>query len=84
MYCLSFIHNDEFVFQVNEIHFIVVLCIGALPGNGNYYSYDLPVSILDLNCTGNESMILDCPYNGTVSFFNCPSSHDAEVICRSK
>ncbi|XP_019854525.1 PREDICTED: deleted in malignant brain tumors 1 protein-like [Amphimedon queenslandica] len=56
---------------------------GAVSGNGYYYRYDLPVSILDLNCTGNESMILDCPFNGTINFFNCRSSHDAEVICRN-
>uniref|UniRef100_A0A1X7VPG7 Deleted in malignant brain tumors 1 protein n=1 Tax=Amphimedon queenslandica TaxID=400682 RepID=A0A1X7VPG7_AMPQE len=55
---------------------------GAISGNG-YYTFNLPVHILDLNCTGNESSLWDCPYNGTVDFFNCPSSHDAEVICRN-
>ena len=56
--------------------------VGAISGNG-YYTFNLPVHILDLNCTGNESSLWDCPYNGTADFFNCPSSHDAEVICRS-
>ena len=58
--------------------------IGAISGNGYYSNYDLPVHILDINCTGNESNIWECPYNGTANFLNCPSSHDAEVICRSK
>uniref|UniRef100_A0A1X7UCA1 SRCR domain-containing protein n=1 Tax=Amphimedon queenslandica TaxID=400682 RepID=A0A1X7UCA1_AMPQE len=56
---------------------------GAIPASGSYSSLDLPVSILDLNCTGNESSLWECPYNGTVNFFNCPSNHDAEVICRN-
>ena len=60
------------------------LChIGAIPASGRYSSLDLPVSILDLNCTGNESSLWECPYNGVVNFLNCPSNHDAEVICRS-
>ena len=58
------------------------ICLGAIPATG-YYSLDMPVSIVDLNCTGNESSIWECPSNGTINFFNCPSNHDAEVICRS-
>lgn len=57
--------------------------IGAIPASGYYVSYSLPVNVVDLNCTGNESSIWNCPYNGTVNFYTCSSSHDASIICRS-
>ena len=40
----------------------------------------VPLHINDLNCTGNESTIEDCPSNG-LSKYNCDDSHDAAISC---
>ena len=55
---------------------------GAIPATGYYVTYDKGFGIIDLNCTGNENSIWDCPYNGTANFYYCSSSHDASVICQ--
>ena len=60
---------------------ITYTCTGAIPATGYYVTYDTGFGIIDLNCTGNESSIWDCPYNGTANFYYCSSSHDASVIC---
>ena len=40
--------------------------------------------INDLNCTGSESKLLQCPYNG-ISNYTCPSNkRDANVYCQGK
>ena len=44
--------------------------------------YYLPFHFIDLNCTGNESTIWDCPSNKLIT--KCLSSHDAAVACHSK
>ena len=56
--------------------------VGAIPASGYYTDYVWHFSIIDLNCTGNESNIWNCPYNGISDFYTCPSSHDASVICQ--
>ena len=39
--------------------------------------------IIDINCTGNESNIRDCPSNNLPSY-SCQSTHDAGVFCNSE
>ena len=40
--------------------------------------------INDLNCTGSESRLLHCPYNG-ITNYTCPSNkRDANVYCQGK
>ena len=45
-----------------------------------YYSSATKHNIIDLNCTGNENIILDCPYND-VSDYYCSLSKDANIFC---
>ena len=45
---------------------------------GNWY-----VHINDLNCTGEEESIWDCPQNG-LSGYSCYHYEDASVICQCK
>ena len=59
-----------------------VTIIGAINGSGYYVDYMLPFGLIDLNCTGKESDVLDCPHNGNVGY-SCSNSHDASVICQS-
>uniref|UniRef100_A0A1X7TQF9 SRCR domain-containing protein n=2 Tax=Amphimedon queenslandica TaxID=400682 RepID=A0A1X7TQF9_AMPQE len=39
-------------------------------------------SIIDLNCTGNETTILSCPHNGLASYA-CSLNRDANVFCQN-
>ena len=55
--------------------------IGAVPASGYYSEYVWSVGIINPNCTGNETSILNCSHNQTES---CSPSHDASVICQSK
>ena len=57
------------------------MIIGAIATYG-FYDSSWPF-ITDLNCTGDEATLLDCPYNGLPDY-NCPRRHDASIICRGK
>ena len=46
----------------------------------NYYHY---YHINDINCTGNESTIHQCPSNNLTNYW-CTYSHDAGVFCNSE
>lgn len=50
----------------------------------SYYNTPyLPIYIQDLNCTGSESSIWDCPHNSSVQ--HCTSYYnDASVLCQCK
>ena len=45
-------------------------------GNSNYL-----VSFTNVQCTGHETSLFDCPYKKTNSSV-CPHSRDAGVICQ--
>ena len=45
--------------------------------------YLFPFHFIDLNCTGSEDSVWDCPSNALTQY-NCLSSHDAAVACHSK
>lgn len=45
-----------------------------------YYSQYLPIHIYDLNCTGLESNLWDCPYDNITQ--SCGYSNDAAVVCQ--
>ena len=39
-------------------------------------------NIIDLNCTGNESSIFECPFNGLVGHYSCSNTRDANAYCQ--
>lgn len=39
--------------------------------------------VTELNCTGEEETVLDCPHNG-IEGFSCDTNEDASVICNSE
>ena len=47
-----------------------------------YYHYYYPVHVHDLNCTGTESSIWDCPYDNIIEY--CGYYEDAAVLCQCK
>ena len=42
--------------------------------------YALPHHYIDVNCTGNELRLSDCPHNG-LTHYSCHSSHNAAIFC---
>ena len=60
--------------------YINKLIQGAVGSSIVYYSSATKHNILDLNCTGNENTILDCPYNGLSNYY-CSLSKDANIFC---
>ena len=55
--------------------------LGAVGSSTVYdYLYTTQHNILDLNCTGNEDTILDCPYN-SLSNYCCSLSKYANIFC---
>ena len=57
--------------------------IGAISlSTNNYYDYYNPTYIYELNCTGIENNIWDCPYDD--SYHYCSYYQDAAVVCQCK
>ena len=57
--------------------------IGASALKNAYTTTNLYTNINDLNCTGNESSLWDCPQNGLTDY-TCSNYDDASVICQCK
>ena len=59
----------------------LLLCIGAIAEYGSYTEGTWPVYIRDLNCTGAEINIKNCPQNGILEY-DCNEYSDASVKCQ--
>ena len=60
---------------------ILILTIGAVATRHLLEEYGLPVAIYDLNCTGSENKITECPHNA-LDVRSCNHRRDASVICQ--
>ena len=58
---------------------LLFILIGASVLAG-YNEANLPVLINDLNCTGSEGSVWECPYNGIVGY-SCNHWGDAAMAC---
>ena len=38
--------------------------------------------IIDLNCTGSEQRLFDCPHNSLVGIHSCGNGDDASLRCQ--
>ena len=56
--------------------------IGAIAAEGSYTENSLPMHIIDLNCTGREQRLFDCPHNALVGIHSCGSGYDASIRCQ--
>ena len=56
--------------------------IGAITGQGIFTESSWPFHIVDLNCTGSEETLFDCPHNNLVGLHSCVSTHDASIRCQ--
>ena len=59
------------------------ITLGASAQTNAYTEGTWYVHINDLNCTGEEESIWDCPQNG-LSGYSCYHYQDASVICQCK
>ena len=58
--------------------------VGAVPlPSYYYYHYYHPTYIYELNCTGVENNIWDCPYDDSYNYY-CSYYQDATVVCQCK
>ena len=57
-----------------------MVIIGAWGPFSVYESSSAP--FIDVNCTGQESSILDYPFNGLIGEYTCSTSRDANVYCQ--
>ena len=60
--------------------FSFLILIGALATTNWYVEYELLTLVRGLQCSGNESAVLDCSTSLT-SNSSCSASSDASVIC---
>ena len=67
-------------------HLVVIIMlatsIGAIAARNSYTENNLPMYIIDLNCTGMEQSITDCPHNSLVGIHSCGSREDASLRCQ--
>lgn len=57
------------------------MLLGAAAIQGSYTEGVLPIHINDLNCTGSEESVWECPHNG-IAGYSCNHYQDASVICQ--
>ena len=65
-------------------HFLNILyfILGAIAAHGTYTESTLPMLIIDLNCTGSEQRLFDCPHNSLVGIHSCGNGDDASLRCQ--
>ena len=84
--CNCFLINILFLYTIFlKVLYLVTyfVYIGATAFNEVIIERDWSIAIKDLNCTGNESSIWDCPMNGLQNY-SCNHDDDAAVVCQCK
>ena len=66
------------------VHACIVLMVGAIAGRGVFTESLWPFHFVDVNCSGLEMTLFDCPHNNLVDFYSCHSTRDASVRCHGK
>jgi deleted-in-malignant-brain-tumors protein 1 len=59
-----------------------MILTGAIAASGRYIERTLPVHIMNLNCTGEEQTVLECPHNNLADVPVCGSNQDASIRCQ--
>ena len=57
------------------------ILLGAAAIQGSYTERLRPIYINDLNCTGSEESVWECPHNG-IERYSCNHRQDASVMCQ--
>ena len=61
--------------------YLLLHFIGSQAVYGEYTEDAWPIHINDLNCTGSEKSVWECPHNG-IEGYSCNHRQDASVICQ--
>ena len=57
--------------------------IGAIAGQDVYTESTLPMHVFDINCTGSEQRLFDCPRNALSGMYSsCANTDDASLRCQ--
>ena len=59
----------------------LIIFTGSISAQGSYTEGAWPIHINDLNCTGSEESVWECPHNG-IKGYSCNHWQDASVICQ--
>ena len=62
---------------------VLTIFLGAVPITGAFLNHLWPVMIYDINCTGSEQTLKDCPHNGITNHL-CQPREAASLICQSE
>ena len=80
----NFMLGNVTVNRQEEFHStLFCLHLGAVPITGAFINYQWPVMIYDINCTGSEQTVKDCPHNGIANHL-CQQREAASLICQSE
>ena len=58
------------------------MILGAIAGRGTFTESSWPFHIIDVNCSGLEMTLFDCPHNNLIDTHTCRSTQDASVRCQ--
>ena len=78
--------NNCMLLQLTGKHSFIPLnsvLLGAVPITGAFINYQWAVMIYDINCTGSEQTLGDCPHNG-INDHLCQRREAASLICQSE
>uniref|UniRef100_A0A1X7ULL6 Deleted in malignant brain tumors 1 protein n=1 Tax=Amphimedon queenslandica TaxID=400682 RepID=A0A1X7ULL6_AMPQE len=78
--CTDFWDNQDATVVCRQLGFSPYGAIGPV---ASYQSSSVSKYITDLNCTGSETSILDCPYNGLVNHTCEYNTRYANVYCQA-
>ena len=62
--------------------YLMYSILGAIAAYDAYTESALPIHIIDINCTGSEQRLFDCPRNSLVGIHSCGNREDASLICQ--
>ena len=67
-----------------QLLYHIIHTAGAIPVEGVYTESSLPMHIIDLNCTGTEQRLIDCPHNSLIGVHVCGVREDASLRCQGQ
>ena len=68
--------------QLYSVYKSILFYIGAIAARYLFRDYTQQVAIYDLNCTGSEERVMDCPHNALIQGSNMCNRGDVAVFCQ--
>lgn len=61
---------------------LCIIIIGAIATSGNDIEGVWPIYVIDINCTGLEQTLMECPFNNLIGTHACNQIQDAFARCQ--